>query len=287
MGQSASVSTNVYTATKAAKLTTNISQVRTQQLYFLRKVHKSPHSIRPIVSCSSGPTEKLSGHLCEILSAHPDRVPSLVKNSQEAVSILQSLDLSAQPELTLVALDVYLSIPQGAGIEMVMQRILHTSPPTSKTRSYKNFLRDSLKAIIKHNHFSFGEGFYKQTREVAMGTKCAPPLANLFLATLEERALGTWKGPAPTAWLRFLDDVLMLWNGGLEQLERFLSHLNAQMSSINFTLQHSQESTVFLDLQIYKGSRFRNSGVLDTKIHIKATNPSTSPAATLSISFQT
>ena len=65
----------------------------------------------------------------------------------------------------------------------------------------------------------------------------------------------------------------MLWNGGLEQLERFLSHLNAQMSSINFTLQYSQESTVFLDLQIYKGSRFRNSGVLDTKIHIKATNP--------------
>lgn len=46
--------------------------------------------IRPIVSCSSGPTENLSGHLCQILSAHLDRVPTLVKNSQQAISILQA-----------------------------------------------------------------------------------------------------------------------------------------------------------------------------------------------------
>ena len=156
---------------------------------------------------------------------------------------------------------------------MVLQRVVHTNPPTSRANDYKNFLRDSLKTIIKNNHFSFGEGFFKQTRGVAMGTKCAPPFANLFLASLEERALGTWKGPAPTAWLRFLDDVLMLWNGGLEQLERFLSHLNGQMSTINFTLEHSQERAVFLDLHIYKGDRFRATGVLDTKIHNKATNP--------------
>ena len=94
------VSTNVLSATKASRLTTDITSVRTQHLYFLKKVHKSPHSIRPIVSCSSGPTENLSGHLYQILSAHLDRVPTLVKNSQQAISILQSLPLASQPDVT-------------------------------------------------------------------------------------------------------------------------------------------------------------------------------------------
>ena len=42
-----------------------------------------------------------------------------------------------------------------------------------------------------------------------------PPFSNLFLAALEERALDEWQGTAPKAWLRFLDDVLMLWTGGV------------------------------------------------------------------------
>ena len=108
-----------------------------------------------------------------------------------------------------------------------------------------------------------------------MGTRCAPPFANLFLAVLEEKALETWTGTAPSLWLRFLDDVLMLWTGGQRQLQDFLAHLNNQMSQINFTLQSSQDSTTFLDLQVYKGSRFRETGVLDTRLHAKATNPQT------------
>lgn len=35
-------------------------RVRTQQLYFIKKIHKGPHEVRPIVSGSSGPTEKIS-----------------------------------------------------------------------------------------------------------------------------------------------------------------------------------------------------------------------------------
>ena len=213
--------TSVLTAAKSSKLTNTISEVRTQQLYFLRKVHRSPHKIRPIVSCSSGPTEKLSGHLCAVLSAHLDNVHSLVRNSQQAVTILDSIDLSSHRDVMLVSLDVeslYLSIPQGAGIEEVLQRIVHTIPATSRVSEYKNFLRDSLRVVIRDNHFAFHDSYFDQVRGVAMGTKCAPPFANLFLVALEERALEKWRGTAPKAWLRFLDDVLMLWTGGVEQL---------------------------------------------------------------------
>ena len=106
-----------------------------------------------------------------------------------------------------------------------------------------------------------------------MGTKCAPPFANLFLAALEERALEQWGGTPPKAWLRFLDDVLMLWTGGVEQLGEFLNHLNSQVSSIKFTLNYSKENATFLDLDVYKGRKFKETGHLDTRLHIKQTNP--------------
>ena len=160
------------------KLTNDLEQVRTQELYFLKEVHKNPHKIRPIVSCSSGPTEKLSGHLCSFLSPHLDQVRSLVKNSQQVVQILESLDLSAHPDITLVALDIeslYLSIPQGAGIEMVLQRTIPTFPPTTRSNEFKNMMRDFLKVVVKDNHFRFSDRFYDQVRGVAMGTRCAPP----------------------------------------------------------------------------------------------------------------
>ena len=259
-----------------ANLYTQPSCTRTQELYFLRKVHKDPHKIRPIVSCSSGPTERVSGFLCKILSAHLDTVSSLVTNSQQVVQTLDNLDLSPYQSITLVSLDVkslYTSIPQAASIQMVLQRIIPSPPPASKDLKIKNMLRDFLKVVISKNTFRFHDHFYEQTRGVAMGTKCAPPFANLFMAALEERALATWKGPPPITWLRFLDDILMLWSESQPMLEEFLLHLNNQMSHIDFTMTHSQQSITFLDLEIFKGTKFRNTNSLDTKLFIKPTNP--------------
>ena len=203
---------------------------------------------------------------------------SLVANSQQVIQSIESLDLSAYPNVTLVSLDVeslYLSIPQATGIEMVLQRVLPTSPP----QPIKNFVRDLLKIVIRDNTSRFHDDFFNQIKGVAMGTRCAPPFANLFLGSLEEKALATWSGPYPLLWLRFLDDILMLCNGDNHQLSTFLQHLNDQMHAINFTMTSSQESITFLDLEIYKGHRFNTTGTLDTKLYKKPTNPQ--PSCTL------
>ena len=261
-----------------ATLYTQPSGTRTQEMYFLRKVHKTPHKVRPIVSCSSGPTERISGFLCRVLSPHLDNVKSLITNSQQVVQIIESLDLSQHSSITLVSLDVealYLSIPQAAAIEMVLQRVLPTSPPSSQSNNYKNMIRNFLKVVICDNTFRFHQKFFNQVKGVAMGTKCAPPFANLFLACLEEKALASWTGPNPLLWLRFLDDILMLWSGNQDQLQRFFTHLNQQMTHINFTMTQSQQFITFLDLEVYKGHRFRRASTLDTKLYIKPTNPQT------------
>ena len=147
---------------------------------------------------------------------------------------------------------------------MVLQRVSPTTPPTATYNSFKYMLRDFLKIVIKDNHFRFENDYYDQVKGVAMGTRCAPPFANLFLAALEENALAEWSGPAPALWKRFLDDVLMIWTSTKDTLDKFLLHLNQQMSAIKFTCKSSTKDITFLDLKLYKGGRFRSTGVLDT-----------------------
>ena len=157
---------------------------------------------------------------------------------------------------------LYLSNPQANGIEMVLQRIFPTSPPQSIQNAQKNFARDLMRVVIRDNTFRL----YNWAR-------CAPPFANLFLASLEEQALSAWTGTHPLLWLWLLDDVLMLWSGTTDELSTFLQHLNSRMASTKFTMEKSQESVTFLDLEIYKGHRFQATGVLDIKPFVKATNP--------------
>ena len=120
-------------------------------MYFLRKVHKDLHKIRPTVSCSSGPTERISGYLCQLLTPHLDNILSLVTNTQQVVQIIESLDLTPYPNITLMSLDVeslYLSIPQAIGIEMVLQWVLISTPAHSTLIPFKNFIWDLLKIVI-------------------------------------------------------------------------------------------------------------------------------------------
>ena len=147
------------------------------------------------------------------------------------------------------------------------------SPPTSRQNNFKNMMRDLLRITLGDNHFNFNDHFYNQVSGVAMGTRCAPHFANLFMASLEERALNSWTGTQPKLWLRFLDDVFMLWRSTREELDRFHHHLNQQMASINFTMECSLDKAIFLDLQITKGSRFSEKKILDVSLHIKDTNP--------------
>ena len=258
------------------QLWTDPETVRTQRMYFLKKIHKSPPGLRPIVSASSGPTEKVSGYLVKLLAPHLEDIKSLVKNSQEVVNILEDWDLHQHPECRLVTLDVtslYPSIPQGPGIELVLQRVCPTSPPTSKLVPFKNMMRELLRIVLGDNHFQFDDQFYTQKSGVAMGTKCAPHMANLFMASLEEKALAQWTGTPPEIWLRYIDDIFMVWTGSKEELDEFHLHLNSQMASIKFTMKDSTTSAVFLDLNISKGNRFQQKGILDFGLHIKASNP--------------
>ena len=58
-----------------------------------------------------------------------------------------------------------------------------------------------------------------------MGTKMAPSYASLFMGKLEMDFIDSCD-KKPLVWLRFLDDIFMIWNHSEEDLHNFVSKLN-------------------------------------------------------------
>jgi hypothetical protein len=116
------------------------------------------------------------------------------------------------------------------------------------------------------NNFRFMEDHYLQIQGTAMGTRMAPSYAILFMAALEERLLATSRHK-PTTWLRYIDDILIIWNQGEDKLKEFLAHLNNHHATIKFTHEYSREQVNFLDVVIH-----RRGHSLETSLYSKPTD---------------
>ena len=99
----------------------------------------------------------------------------------------------------------------------------------------------------------------------------APSYANLFMGSLEEDFLNL-EDSKPDLWLRFIDDIFLLWTQGHDSL-LFIESLNSRYP-VRFTWTIFPSHVNFLDIEIFVDkSGFR------TSIHIKLTPRS--PSATL------
>ena len=75
-----------------------------------------------------------------------------------------------------------------------------------------------------------------------MGTKLAPALATLFFSHLEDYFLAL-SPRKPELWLRYIDDILCVWNHGPAAFDSFLSAFNYLKPGIKFTANVSSSST--------------------------------------------
>ena len=69
----------------------------------------------------------------------------------------------------------------------------------------------------------------------------------------------------PHRWLRFNDDIFMIWTAGEPALQEFISHLNSCHHTIKFTAKISQQSVNFLDTTIY----LKPTGQLEVDLYTK------------------
>ena len=227
---------------------------RTNLFYVLPKIHKAEIPGRPIVSSVNSVIENISEFLTKCIQPLTLKLKS---NTSDTKNFLKSI-LSKKPpsgEVHLITLDVvslYTNIPHADGINACIyfiEKYRHELPTFVPNTT---ILKTLFKFVLENNYFHFDNILYKQLFGTAMGTRMAPPYANLFLGKLEEEHILNKKFKNNIKFYkRFLDDIFLIWKGTLPEFDIFLDHINNLHETINFTCQYSTNEMNFLDTTIY------------------------------------
>ena len=103
-----------------------------------------------------------------------------------------------------------------------------------KTAPFNASLIDLLELVLTLNNFQFNEKSYLQIGGMAMGTKVAPSLANIFMADFEEKFVYTYP-LQPLFWAQYIDNILCTWQHGDTEVKNFYGHLNSCHPTIKFS----------------------------------------------------
>lgn len=225
-------------------------------LYCLPKIQKSltcPPG-RPIVSGIGSIMSRVGKYIDHFLQPLVHQVPSYVKDTRHVINLLSKI--RSNDQTLLVTADVtslYTIIPHHLGVTAVEYYLSKFSPLPKQT-----FIIELLEYAAGHNYFWFDHQYYRQQCGVAMGAKYAPSLANLFMAKWEEDVIYKDRSPHLSFWARYIDDILLLWDGSTSQLDDFFSLVNTNDRGIRFVYEMSQEKFNVLDLTISKdGDAFK------------------------------
>lgn len=223
---------------------------RTPVIYYLPKIHKHPTCPpgRPIVSGIDSISSRVGRYIDFFLQPLVSKMPSHLKDSRHVINLLSNI--TPKSGCWLVTADVaslYTVIPHSLGLFAVEYYLRRDSALFDEQIC---FIMQLLHFVATRNYFWFGGQFYRQDRGVAMGAKYAPSLANLFMALWEEDVIYAHQRPQVVLWARYIDDVLLLWDGDRHDLDAFMSMLNDNNRGIRFAYEASQTEINFLDLKI-------------------------------------
>ena len=175
-------------------------------------------------------------------------LPSYVKDTTNFIRKLKSIKL-AHANSYLVTLDVsslYTNIPHKDGLDTCRFFLSNTS--ASNDLPVDSVL-ELIQLVLENNHFQFNRENYMQKVGTAKGSPMAPSYASLFMGKLEQEFLESID-LVPCVWLRFFDNIFMVWDHSLESLHSFIDVLNSFHPTIKFTYTISSKEVNFLDVTV-------------------------------------
>ena len=249
--------------------------------YMLVKLHKpepTPISGRPIAACVRSLTYNVSKYLDIYLQPLMKRFSSYLKNPFDIIEILETQSF---PQDTVILTgdvnSLYPSIDIADGIVAIQNALrIFTSVPSNSI----DFISELLKWVLINNFIAFGDTYWLQIKGTAMGTPVAVTFANIYLSMLEyefavkvrSQVITTMDLSAVIIYKRYIDDIFALFKS-TEQAKRYSQLFNLlRPGNIKIDFSISNTSGVILDIELFKGSRFSESGFFDITLFQKKCN---------------
>ena len=235
-------------------------------LYLIPKIHKNLSNPpgRPIISAMDSLLENTSRYIDSFLRPYVISLPSYIKDTGDFLRTIR--DIYWEVDFKLMTLDVcslYTCIDHSLGIESC-EFFLKTRPLSYL--QYTEMIVDMLRFCLQHNFFIFDNLFYRQTRGAAMGSCFSPSYANLLVGWWERQIADSIFGfdDHVVLWLRYIDDLFVIWNGSIYSAEQFVCKLNQNKFNLRFTSHIHATEVEFLDIKIQVSNH-----TLQTSLHKK------------------
>jgi hypothetical protein len=239
--------------------------------HVLPKLHKMVNNnpiipSRPIVGATDWYTTPVSKFLSKILRPIVKREKHIATNTLDVVQSLFDFNYFHQHHLEdplrpilIVTMDIS-SLYTNIHLDRLQLLVREKNPE----------LEDTINFINSHNYFQYDGKTFKQKDGIAMGTNAAPEIANYYLLHLLDPAI-TSKAQVKL-YRRFLDDLLLFWNGTLDEFLVFYNYLNQLIPGITLTYKISNEANEFLDLRIAISSFGNTKPTVSFSTHQKTLN---------------
>ena len=147
--------------------------------------------------------------------------------------------------VTAEVVDLYPSIPLKSGLDATKEALENRkrkSVPTSD-------ILKMLEFVLKDNYFEFNGNVKQQLSGTAIGTKCAPPYAGIFMDKVETGFLESQK-LKPMVWFQYIHDIFYIRTDDEWELQRFLQERNKTHPNFKFAHESNEEKNLYTDLHI-------------------------------------
>ena len=247
----------------AEKCNLNSNSISEPELVRMASLHNIQVPGRPIISGVGTLTEFISAFVDSYLQPLLRNIPSYIQDTTDFLCKLNSYSRNLCNDAILVTMDVtalYTNIPHAEGTAACKAALERSGC------DYTSEICSLIQFILTHNNFNFNERNYIQTNGTAMGTRMAPSYANLFMAEFERNLLHL-SNRKPAFYVRFIDDIFIIWEEGIDELRSFFQLANSLHPTIKFTMESSCNKIPFLDVEISL-----KNGVISTKVFTKPTD---------------
>lgn len=185
-----------------------------------------------------------------------------MKNSTEVIQEIENTKVCNNTRLmSLDVKDMFTNIPIEKVIDIVKENRMNNYDG-------KDQVLKIIKTCTEQNYYRFNNKFYKQNKGLPMGSPLSPILAEIYMNEFENNYLNSSKYKNYIKhWVRYVDDILIIWEGGMEYIEDFVKEVNSVNPMVQFKEEIGGKELCYLDLHI----KITQSNKIEFDIFRKAT----------------